>query len=392
MFNIRNSIYVSYPEDIEVLSGEKRTISLQPGFTPTPHNVKADANDTKAKGVVFQYNGYLEMIALEFGGDESAFFKWLESENKLWIVVSRDDDYARLFSIMLLELKARYNLPDELVDELMNIQQLKNYFTGRPTDYSISDAFKLLSNGGYTAKGGLVDVPQDLSLEYVLYLYKHGLVEKSVADMKASVVAKPMLVGLIKEVTLSIRNDIAIERKVLSEFLGIPTLDTMGEAMTAINNDPLLHALFFNPKSLDLSDSALVERVRTWTRLCVALDVDYEEEHPRQLYEHDMFYKLFETNDVDLIINNIIPFTQHSFISGGGQKFNIMLLTTLYPNTIESLGYIKLEHPETTKWLWKLFDYDNTLLIESQVFTTKKATLANLDAVKSNSQFATVAS
>ena len=76
----------------------------------------------------------------------------------------------------------------------MNIQQLKNYFTGRPTDYTISDAFKLLSDGRYVPKGGLVDNPQDLSLEYVLYLYKHGLIEKSIADMKASVVAKPMLI------------------------------------------------------------------------------------------------------------------------------------------------------------------------------------------------------
>lgn len=389
MFNIRNSIYVSYPEDIQVLSGEYRTVSLLPGYAPAPDNIRADANDTKAKGVVYQYNGYLEMIALEFDGKEDEFFKWLSAENKLWIVVSRDDDYARLFSIMLLELKATYNLPDDLIDELMNVQQLKNYFTGRPTDYTISDAFKLLSNGGYQPKGGLVDNPQDLSLEYVLYLYKHGFIDKTVADMKASVVAKPMLVGLITAVTLSIRNDIAIERKVLAEFLGIPSLDTMGEAMVAIDNDPLLHALFFNPKSLDLSDSALVERIRTWTRLCVALDVDYEEEHPRQLYEHDMFYKLFETNDVDLIINNIIPFTQHEFISGSGQKFNMMLLTTLYPNTIESLGHIELEHIDD-KWSWKLIDYDGTLLIQSESFTTKKATLANIDAVKSNSQFATV--
>jgi len=389
MFNIRNSIYVSYPEDVEVLSGEKRIINLCPGATPVPVRLLADETQPQEKGIVYQYNSYLEMIALEFDGSEDAFFRWLSAEQKVWIVVSRDDDYARLFSIMLLELKATYGLSDDLVDELMNIQQLKNYFTGRPTDYTISDAFKLLSDGRYVPKGGLVDNPQDLSLEYVLYLYKHGLIEKSIADMKASVVAKPMLIGLITSVTLSIRNDIAIERKVLSEFLGIPSLDTMGEAMIAIDNDPLLHALFFNPKSLDLSDSALVERIRTWTRLCVALDVDYEEEHPRQLYEHDMFYKLFETNDVDLIINNIIPFTQHEFISGSGQKFNIMLLTTLYPNTIESLGHLEIEHVDD-KWSWKLIDYDDTLLIQSKSFTTKKATLANIDAVKSNSQFATV--
>lgn len=387
MFNIRNSIYVTYPEDIHVLSGEHRVINLTPSNTPVDESIRAIANDPNSKGIVFQYNNYLEMIALEFNGSDKDFFNWLGTETKVWISVSRDDDYARLFTMMLIELQARYEMQDEHIAELLSIQQLKNYFVGRPTTYDIGDAFRLLNTGMYKPVGGLVDNPQDLPLEYVLYMYKNGYIDKSAADAKVSVVSKPMLQGLIHAVTTSIRNDMAIDRKVLAEFLNAPTLDTIGEAIAAIENNPLLRALFFNPKSLDFNDPVLLEKIKVWTRICVANDIDYPEEHPRHLYEHDMFYKLFETNDVDLVINNIIPFSQHDFISSAGQKFNTLLLTTLYPSGVESIGTFTPKHIGDV-WSWELYDDNDILLASSLPFKTKKAMLANMDSVKSHSQFA----
>lgn len=388
MFNIRNSIYVTYPEDVQILSGEHRVISLVPNDSPVHQTSTADKSDPLAKGVVMQYNSYLEMIALGFSGKDSEFFRWLSGETKLWIVVSRDDDYARLFTMMLLELAATYSVSDEHINELLNLQRLKNYFVGRPTTYDIGDAFRLLSKGLYVACGGLLDNPQDLPLEYVLYLYNNGYIDKSVANAKVSAISKPMLLGLIRAVTQNIQNDIAIDRKAIAAFLGKPTIDTIGEAIVAIDQDPLLRALFFQPKSLDINDAELLERIKVWTRLCVENDVDYPEEHPRHLYEHDVFYELFETNDVDLVIDNIIPFAQHDFISGSGQKFNTILLTSLYPKGVEKTGTFETTHVDAGVWTWRLVDNKNTTLAKSFPFKTKKAMLANIDGVKTNSQFA----
>jgi len=387
MFNIRNSIYVTYPEDVHVLSGEHRTVVLTPSDTPIDEMIRADANNPNAKGVVMQFNSYLEMIALEFNGSDTDFYNWLSTETKLWIVVSRDDDYARLFAMMLIELQVRYAISEEHMTELLSIQQLKNYFVGRPVTYDIGDAYRLLKPGLYTAVGGLVDNPQDLPLEYVLYLYKNGYIEKSIADTKVSAIATPMLRGLVHAVTLNIRNDMAIDRKVLATFLGADSLDSIGEAIAAIENNALLRALFFNPKSLDFNDPVLLERIKDWTRLCVTNDIDYPEEHPRHLYEHDLFYRLFETSDVDLVINNIIPFSQHDFISGAGQKFNTLLLTTLYPTGEETAGTFVTKHI-ADKWMWELVDDNDEIIVTSDKFKTKKAMMANIDSVKSYSQFA----
>lgn len=391
MFNIRNSIYVTYPEDVRLIPGEHRVINLTPNDMPIDLDSRAEKTNPHSSGVVMQYNGYLEMVAIEFNGKDREFFDWLSNETKLWIVVSRDDDYARLFTMMVLELQAMYSITDEHVEELLEIQRLKNYFVGRPTSYDIGDAYRLLRNGLYMPVGGLVDHPQDLPLEYILYMYHHQYIDKSIANAKISAISKPMLQGLINSVTQSIRNDIAIERVAIATFLGMPSIDTIGEAITAIDNDPLLRALFFNPKSLDLNNSELLERIKQWTRICVENDIDYPEEQPRHLYEHDVFYELFETNDVDLVIDNIIPFAQHDFISGSGQKFNTLLLTSLYPVGVEKKGTFKTDHIGDV-WSWQLVSGADKSLVSSLPFKTKKAMLANIDAVKSNSQFASIVS
>lgn len=394
MFNIKKGIYVSYPEDVATMSDKSRMVLLTPNATIAGQDSVASADNPAESGVVFQYNSYLEMIALQFDGSDRKFYDWLQNESKVWIVVSRDDDYARLFAMVMIELRERYALSDGHVEELINVHKLKNFFVGRPSDYDIADAFRLLGNGTYKPVGGLVDNPQDLSLEYVLYMYKHGYVSKEVGDQKVSTISQPMLRGLISSVTTSIRNDMAIDRIVLKKFLNTPNIDSIGEAVTAIKNDPLLFAMFFKPKSIDLNDSGTLDRCLQWTRLCIEHEVDYPEEHARQLYEHDLFYKLFETNDVDLVLNNIIPFTAHDFVGfvgSNGQKFNIILLTTLYPDTEPLKGAITVAKTGTT-WKWNMVDEEQNELMTSNTFPTKKAALANIDAIKSYSQFASVSS
>lgn len=388
MFNIRNKIYVSYPEDITIPSGEYRVISLVPGSPPTDQSNMADPRNPLDLGVVYEYTNFLEFVNAEFGGNIESLFSWLNTESSIWIVVGRDDDYARLFAMMLIELREQYQLSRAHTLELLHIHKLKNFFTGRPSSCDIIEAFQVIDTV-YQPVGGLVDDPSVLPLEYVLYLHKHGYLDKVTADQKISSISKELLGGFVRVVTTNIRDNVANNQSMIREFTGIDNIISTEAAIVAIQNDQLLNTLFFSPHSLDFDNPTTLSRIREWTRLCVENEVLYPEERERQLYEHNLFYQLVDENDVDLVINNIIPFTQYGFIDSRGQKFNVLLLATLYPLEADATGTYVVSNKDDD-WTWSLLDADGIELSKSVVMESEASAITSIDVARFTSRFATI--
>ena len=394
MFNIKKSIYISYPEDVSYQSGDYRVILLWQGAKQDAKMMNipfANKQNPNEKGIVYAYDNFLEFLSKEFEGTAEKFYSWLANEKKLYILTQRDEDYARLYAMYLIELQYAYKISDEHTHELLDSQRLKDYFTGRPMSYTVTDGWRFLGNGAYPAKGGLVDNPDEISFEIVVYLYHRGYITKEVGDQKIASISLIMLQGLIEAATYNIRNDLAISRKVLKEYLNNDTIDSVGEALMVIDNDPLIRNMFFNINSIDLNDPVVLKKVKHWTTICVNSELDYPEERPRHKYEHDLFYEIFETNDIDTVIENIMPFAQHQFIGERRGKFNDIILTMLYPESTHRSGKFELwKNEDDNNWYWHLKATNGQIIADSEGYTTKTAAKNGIASVKANADLAEI--
>lgn len=381
MFNIKRQIYVAYKEDVE-LHSEARIIYICKGASDEIE-VTASA-DSAEPGIVGAYESYGAMMA-SYGGDEAKFYDFLAKEQRLWIAVEKDEDYDRLFAQYLRELQHTYGISNNHIHELLGFQKVKNFFTERPIDRDLEEIYSLVQRM-YTPKGNLVTKVEELALEVVIYLYKKGYVSREDANAKLRTLTEGMLKGYISTATSHVQDDLCVDRKVLQEYTGKKSINSIDKAVKAILNDRMLYDAFFHPEFLDLYNQDVFNKVIRLAEICIDHELDYPDEAARHKGELELFVQMFRTPDIDLALKNVLVVFDNTFIKRRGQKFNKLMITALREEAEKQTTgkFVLWKSDKDDQYYFHLKAPNGQVIAESEGYTTKAAAENGIHSVKRN--------
>lgn len=333
MFNIKSKIYVAHDQEQVDLMYE-RCLVLHSHWTPASEFNDMEEDKTQ-KGILATFGTYEDMINLKFNGSVKEFHEFLNQEEDLLIIVSKND-YARLYAEMQLELANDFGITEVNLELMRDLQRLKDFFLGtmemrkfcyaQRTGDSVFDRVFKKAKDEYKPSGILFRNISQLPFEVIFALYKWGNISKVQATNKVVTVAKSMLISEIDIILESGRIALTHSPDILIEYTD-KDLQTTDDVMKAIFSDPLLTKLF----SADFTDVNFenAEEVEAVKKLCNIIIENYSKLELQPEVDHeelDFFFKLFETQDIDVVEKARVNLVNTGMMATRQGKFNTGLI------------------------------------------------------------------
>lgn len=333
MFNIKNKIYVAHNDELVDLMYE-RSIILHSHWTAASE-FDGLTEDNKQKGIMATYASYEAMLKLKFEDDVNAFHEFLNTEEDLLIVVTKDD-YARLYMEIQLELGNDFGISDDNLETMRDLQRLKDFFLGtadirkfcyaqRKGDSSFDRVCKNVKES-YSPTGVLFRNLTHLPLEVIYAMYKWGNISKKQATNKLLEVILPMLVSEIDIILESGRIALTSSPEILQEFTG-EDIQTTDDVINVIFKQPLLTKLFCNEQTdINFDDAAEVASVKKLCSIIINKYSDLELQPEVDQEELDFFFEIFETKNIDVIEKARVNLINTGMLATRQGKFNVGLI------------------------------------------------------------------
>lgn len=335
MFNVKKKIYVAHEDELIdmmyerfVVLGDRYETNEFVSFDDTRIN-------TQQTGCVFRYDDLDQMIEQEFDGKVEGFYKFLEKEQNLTIVVT-EPDYAKLYAWMCKELIASYNMKEGKAVRMLTTQRIKDFLSsnGPISEFcagSISgvSAFENIWKDefdAYKPTRKLFGVVHELPFEVAYALYKWGNITKTQANTKINVMARHLLEGQIHNLIESAKLAMYQLPDIVVRYLNNEDIQTVDDMILAIKTHDFLSRVFTENLDIDLQNADDLAEIKKLCNIIIDLDMDYDSQPEIDRAELQFYFDLYDKKDIDIIDNAKFNFLSTGTVASKNVKFNSALV------------------------------------------------------------------